>query len=170
MQTTAIITPPSNATLKPIQLVDRIYRRLTKMKVQVENIQTDDPEILELSSHLNGIGVIETALFAVIAVENLENRRTSLIELARSLSISSIEAIALLPLLEPLVKKKLLIIQKPRKPNSYQSEIKFVIPASVMEYLLYNKLPPVHEDDMDVFTFFQKLEVVFSEKEMEVLS
>ena len=104
-------------------MVDGIYRKVTKSNLSINVIPLNDPDIDELSAILNTTP-FETVFFAVVVVLNLESRRTSVIELAKTLRISAIQTISLIANLEPLVSKNLLVIIKPKRTESYQSEIK----------------------------------------------
>ncbi len=118
-----LILNPTVTTRNPVAMVDGIYRKVTKSNLSINVIPLNDPDIDELSAILNTTP-FETVFFAVVVVLNLESRRTSVIELAKTLRISAIQTISLIANLEPLVSKNLLVIIKPKRTESYQSEIK----------------------------------------------
>lgn len=150
-------------------MVDGIYRKVTKSNLSINVIPLNDPDIDDLSSILNTTP-FETVFFAVVVVLNLESRRTSVVELAKTLRISAIQTISLIANLEPLVSKKLLVIIKPKRTESYQSEIKFVIPSVVMDFILYNIPIKQKSEEVSVFDFLQEVEFVLGEKEHGTLT
>jgi AAA+ superfamily predicted ATPase len=162
------IPPPllntTEMTRKPVLMVDSIYQKVVKSTLSISNIPLDDPDINELSSILNTTP-FETVFFAVVVVLNLESRRTSVVELAKTLKLSAIQTISLIGNLEPLVSNKLLVIIKPKRTESYQSEIKFAVPSVVMDFILYNIPIKQKTEEISVFDFLVEVEFVLGEKE-----
>ncbi len=152
-------------TKKPIELVDSISRKVEKGAISVSSL-SNDSDVEELSFLLK-TNTLETVVFAIIVVSNLENHRSTLREITKMLKLTVIETIGLMEKMKPLVEKKLLVIYKPKRVESFQHDIKFIIPQDVMDFVLYNSPLKKHQHvEKNVFEFLDRIMFYFSKMEM----
>jgi len=152
----------SNRTVN-IQLINKISQLVEQGAIDINKVPDNNPEITALSKVLGECTPIQTVLWCVIFIHVIENHRPTFNSLAKDLFIKTIEALAFLPELEQLQKKKLIRFVKPRRSEN-RTSMCFVVPPAVVDLIIYGKeRRKVLEHEKDLFSLLNGIQQLFED-------
>ncbi|TAF64794.1 MAG: AAA family ATPase [Cytophagales bacterium] len=157
-----------NPLLKNLEKIANEFKNCELNEINKNKITQKVQEEIKIAATFLHCSEDETWLFAVLFALNISGRDTDLESLNQYLNSSPFYVVSLIPLLEGLANKRLII-----KNTGYDSKIiatRFQISSFVFNAISLNKAVPKHHEFNDVYEVIERINEMICDRERNNLS